>query len=108
MRVAVTGISSVRALAVALASLALLATGCGNRSELDTSKLERQMQVKLAKRTGIAITSVHCPDGVKAKKGDRFTCTATTARNERVTLQVTQDDGEGAVTWRIARPKAGS
>jgi hypothetical protein len=42
---------------------------------------------------------------VKAKQGDRFTCIATTARNERVTLEVTQDDGKGAVTWRIARPR---
>ena len=41
-----------------------------------------------------------------ADKARPRTCTATTARNERVTLQVTQDDGKGAVTWRIARPRA--
>ena len=94
-----------RALAAVVAALALAATGCGAKAELDTSKLEDQMKEQLSKRTAIAITSVKCPDAVKAKQGDRFTCIATTARNERVTLEVTQDDGKGAVTWRIARPR---
>jgi hypothetical protein len=88
--------------AVVCSGLALLPAGCGD-SKLDTSGLEAQMQQSLAKRTGIAIKSVKCPDDVVAKKGDTFTCTATTARNERVVLNVTQDDGKGSVTWRIAK-----
>jgi hypothetical protein len=96
-----------RSLAVALGCLALsaalLATACG-KSQLDTSKLEDQIQTELAKRSGIEIQTVDCPDGVEARKGDKFTCSATTARNERVVIEVTQDDSKGAVTWRVRRP----
>ena len=93
-----------RAAAVVLACLALsaalLATACG-KSQLDTSKLEDQIQTELAKRSGITIDKVDCPGDVEARKGDKFTCAATTARNERVVVQVTQDDSKGAVTWRV-------
>jgi hypothetical protein len=98
-----------RATLIALGCLAaLFSTACGNRSVLDTSKLESEIQRGLAQRTGIAIRKVVCPASVKAKKGDRFTCTAATARDDqRVAVQVTQDDGKGAVTWRVAPPKPG-
>lgn len=96
----------IRAAAAALACLAVFAglftTACG-KSKLDTSKLEDQIQTELGKRTGIAIKKVDCPGSVEARKGGRFTCTATTARNERVVVQVTQDDSKGAVTWRVSR-----
>ena len=88
----------------ALACLALFAGACGSKSQLDTSKLEGEIQKGLAQRTGIAIKTVDCPSGVEPKKGDRFTCTATTARNERVVVRVTQDDSKGAVTWKLDRP----
>jgi Domain of unknown function (DUF4333) len=88
--------------------VALFSTACGNRSVLDTSKLEREIQSGLSQRTGIPIGKVDCPANVKPKKGDRFTCTATAARGgQQVVLQVTQTDSEGAVTWRVARPSTG-
>ena len=91
----------IRAAVALLVCLAgLFATGCG-KSHLDTSKLEGQIQTELAKRTGVGIEKVDCPGSVEARKGDRFTCTATTARKERVVVQVTQDNSEGAVTWRV-------
>src|SRR5437899_1450496 len=98
-----------RATLIALGCLAaLFSTACGNRSVLDTSKLESEIQRGLAQRTGIAIRKVVCPANVKPKRGDRFTCTAATARDDqRVAVQVTQDDGKGAVTWRVAPPKPG-
>ena len=98
-----------RAAVASLACLAaLLSTACGNKSVLDTSKLETEIQSGLAQRSGIAIRKVDCPANVKPKKGDRFTCTATAARDgQTVVVQVTQDDGKGAVTWRVARPQSG-
>jgi hypothetical protein len=88
--------------AVAFSALALLPAACGS-SKLDTSALESQMKQSLAKRTGITIESVACPDDVKAKRGDTFRCTATTSRQEHVVLNVIQEDGEGAVTWKVAK-----
>jgi Domain of unknown function (DUF4333) len=83
-------------------SLVMLA-GCGDRT-LDTSRLETQIGKTLSDRTGFRITTVDCPNDVKAKKGGRFTCTVTTSRNERVAVNVVQDDDQGGVTWKLAGP----
>jgi hypothetical protein len=84
-------------------SLSLLPVACGGDSNLDTGALETQMKETLGDRTGIPIESVTCPDDVKPKKGDSFRCTATTERGERVLMNVTQEDDEGAVKWRVVR-----
>jgi hypothetical protein len=87
---------------VLLLSLVLL-TGCGDRT-LDTSRLETQIGKTLADRTGFRITTVNCPNDVRAKKGGRFECTVTTTRNEHVRVSVVQDDDQGGVTWKLAGP----
>jgi uncharacterized protein DUF4333 len=88
--------------------LSLLPVACGGDSNLDTGALESQMKDTLGDRTGIPIQSVTCPDDVKPEKGSSFRCTATTERGERVLLNVTQEDGEGAVEWRVVRgPRQG-
>jgi len=40
---------------------------------------------------------------VKAKKGATFRCAVTTAKGERATVEVTQEDDNGRVRWRLAR-----
>jgi hypothetical protein len=87
-------------------ALALLGGACG-KSKLDTSRLESQMKETLSDRTGIGIKSVDCPGDVEAKRGDNFSCTATTSRGERVVLNVTQNNSEGDVTWKVARGPIG-
>jgi Domain of unknown function (DUF4333) len=86
--------------------LALLAAGCG-QSKLNTSKLQAQIKKTLSDRTSIPIKSVSCPSDVKAKKGAGFRCTVTTQQNERVPVNVTQDDAKGGVTWKLAGPLTG-
>ena len=93
---------AVAGLGAACLSIVLLA-GCGERT-LDTSRLETQIGKTLSQRTGFPITTVDCPNDVKAKKGERFTCTVTSSRNERVRVNVTQDDDQGGVTWKLAGP----
>jgi hypothetical protein len=87
-------------------ALALVPAACG-KAKLDTSKLESQIQKTLTDRTGIAIASVDCPGEVEAKRGRTFRCTATTTRDERVVVNVTQNDGKGDVTWKVARGPLG-
>jgi hypothetical protein len=87
-------------------ALALVGAACG-KAKLDTSRLEAQIKKTLTDRTRIAISSVSCPGDVEAKRGDTFRCTATTTRGERVILNVTQNDGKGAVTWKVARGPIG-
>jgi hypothetical protein len=87
-------------------ALVLLTAGCG-QSKLNTDKLESQIKKTLSDRTGLPIKSVDCPGDVKAKKGAGFRCTVTTQRNERVPVNVTQDDAKGGVTWKLAGPLTG-
>jgi hypothetical protein len=87
-------------------AVALAGTACG-KAKLDTSRLETQIKKTLTDRTRIAISSVDCPGEVEAKRGHSFRCTATTTRGERVILNVTQNDGKGAVTWKVARGPIG-
>jgi hypothetical protein len=101
----VVAVRTSAALAAALA-LVLLTAGCG-QSTLNTSKLETQIKKTLSDRTGFAIRSVSCPRDVEAKKGAGFRCTVTTERNERVPVNVTQDDAKGGVTWKLAGPLPG-
>jgi len=84
-------------------ALSVLLAGCGDRT-LDTSRLETQIGKTLGNRTGFRITTVDCPNNVKAEKGKRFSCTVTTSRNERVAVNVVQDDDQGGVTWKLAGP----
>ena len=92
-------------LAVAFASLLLVALGCGEE-KLDTSQLESQIEKTIAGRTGFAIDSVRCPDDIKAEKGATFRCTITTTRGDRAVANVTQTDDKGGVTWKLAGPLA--
>ncbi len=99
-----TGISVGPLVAVGLSAvLSLLPIACGGDSKLDTAGLETQMKETLSDRTGIAIESVDCPDEVESKRGASFRCTARTEKGERVVLNVTQDDDDGAVTWKVVR-----
>jgi hypothetical protein len=95
--------STVAGLALACLSLVLLTAGCGGAT-LDTSRLEDQIKKTLSDRTGFPIKSVSCPSEVKAEKGARFACTVTTDRNERVQVNVIQNDDKGGVTWKLAGP----
>ena len=60
------------ALALAAVALTATATGCGDR--VDRKDLEAKIAAFVKRQTGARIT-VHCPDGVKAKKGTRVRCT---------------------------------
>jgi hypothetical protein len=61
-----------RAAPPALAALAAVALGaCGNR--VDRKDLESKIADFVQRQTGTKI-DVHCPDGVKARKGTRVRC----------------------------------
>jgi hypothetical protein len=80
--------------------LAALAVACG--PTLDASGLEEQLSAELHDRFPDSTWQVSCPDGVEPEAGSTFTCTATDDGGDSIELEITQDDGEGRVTWRIA------
>lgn len=68
---------------VSLLVAALVVGGCGDsdsngtsqRSTVDASELEREIEQNLSSKT-IEVKSVSCPDDVKSETGAKFTCSA--------------------------------
>jgi len=93
---------------VVLAVAGLLA-GCGKT--LDGASIEGQIADGIGNQAGGTWT-VSCPDSVDAKLGGTFTCEAKSEDGQTVTVDVTQDDDQGNVTWSVgggtdASPAAG-
>lgn len=83
--------------AAVLLCVAIVATGCSKT--LDTAELEGQLGTQLDTQLQTTGVTVACPDGIKAKTGGVFDCTATLPTGATVTVRVTQTDRDGNVTW---------
>ena len=79
---------------------ALVLTGCGDK-KLDTDKLEGKIKDGIEKQTGVKVRKVDCPDDVKVKKGDTFTCKAITVTGQVANVKVTQQDDKGNVRYQV-------
>lgn len=90
--------STVRWIAVLL--LTFGAVACSRT--IDKASLESSIKTQLEAKTGISGVTVTCPDNIKAQQGGTFTCTAA-AQGQTVTLQITQTDDQGHVTFKIAK-----
>ena len=69
---------------------------------IDSSSWESSIKSQLESNGSVTGVSVSCPDSIKVQAGGTFTCTAT-AQGQTVTLQVTQTDDQGHVTFKLAR-----
>lgn len=83
---------------VAVASLALAATGCTDR--IDVPGLEARLAQDLRSEYDMAFT-VACPDDVEVGKGKNFRCTAEAADGTTLVLDMTQIDDEASITYEI-------
>ena len=81
-----------------LSSLVFAAVACSKT--IDSTSLESSIKSQLATK-GVPDATVTCPDDIKAEKGGTFTCTAA-AQGQTVTLDITQTDDEGHVTFKVA------
>ena len=84
---------------VAAWCLAVLTAACG--PTLDEGGLESQIAEQLESRFSGSSWTVACPGDVEPKAGDTFVCAATSDGDESFDIEVTQEDPEGSVTWRI-------
>jgi Domain of unknown function (DUF4333) len=89
-----------RLLVVVPALAAFAVAGCGDK-KLDTGKLEGRIKDGIEQQSGVKIKSVDCPGDVKVKRGDVFTCRATTTSGQPVPVRVTQRDDEGNVNYQV-------
>jgi hypothetical protein len=87
--------------AAAVVVAAALFIGCNSTQVLNNENLQVSIAQWLESNYGETAT-VTCPDNRPIKLGDVFNCTATTDSGISVTLQVTQTDDTGHVTFRIA------
>jgi hypothetical protein len=77
----------------------LAAVGCSKT--LDTTELEGSLKDQLETQLDVTGLSVDCPDDIEAKAGDSFRCTATGTDGTQATIEVTQTDDQGNLTWEI-------
>ena len=81
-----------RGLAAALAAGALVAAGCGEKT-LDTGDAEQKISDSIFDQRKVRV-DVSCPDDMKAKKGQTYTCEAkANGQDVKVKLEMLDDDG---------------
>ena len=79
---------------------------CGS-SELDTQKLDEEIQEGLTRqRPQLEGVRVTCPDRVKKQAGATFECPFT-SRNGGGAVRVTQQDKQGNVRWQLREEDRG-
>jgi hypothetical protein len=88
-----------RSVVVVLASLALVGA-CSRTKTLDANGLEEMLGTKIEQQLGAHGITVACPDDEPAQAGAIFQCTATSAEGKTITIEVTQTDDHGNVTWK--------
>ncbi len=79
---------------IAAVLLALAAVGC--KTKIDANKAQDLIKKMLAEK-GIQVTPA-CPDGLEAKSGAKFQCTAIDQTGEQMTIDVTILDDKGTVS----------
>jgi hypothetical protein len=91
-----------RSVVVLLASLVLVG-GCTRTKTLDAHGLEEKLGPQVERLLGAQGIAVACPDDEPAQAGAIFQCTATSADGRTITVEVTQTDDHGNVTWKATK-----
>jgi hypothetical protein len=91
-----------RSVVVVLASLALVGA-CSRTKTLDANGLEETLGTQVGQQLGAHGITVACPDGEPAQAGAIFQCTATSSEGKTITIEVTQTDDHGNVTWKATK-----
>ena len=74
---------------------------CSRTKTLDTQGLQGLLATKIEQQLGVSGATVACPDDVNVEAGGTFECTATSAGGKTMTLEVTQTDDRGNVTFKV-------
>ncbi len=90
----------------ALSVLAIATVAC--TKTLDSDGLERELKTDLEDELPATITSVDCPSDIEVEAGHTFTCTADDDGGASLTLEVTQSDDKGNVTWELVDAAPGA
>jgi hypothetical protein len=91
-----------RSVVVLLASLVLVG-GCTRTKTLDAQQLDQKIASDMKDNLDMHGVTVSCPDDVPAEAGRTFGCNATSADGRTITIEVTQTDDHGNVTWKATK-----
>jgi Domain of unknown function (DUF4333) len=92
----------VRGARVLLVAFVLLAGACSRTKTLDGTQLEQRIAADMQTNLHLEGVTVSCPDDIEVATGGTFTCTATDADGTTMTIQGTQTDDQGNVTYKVA------
>ena len=92
--------------AATLVAVILVAVGC--TKSLDTSSLESALKSQVESEFNASGLTISCPDNIKVEAGGTFECTASGPSGQTFTIEVTQTDDKGNVTWKPSGVVAGS
>jgi hypothetical protein len=84
---------------LAVSTLAVVGTSCSRT--LDTTGLQTTLTQQLEAQLGAKHLSVSCPSGLKVHAGGTFQCTVSVPSSATLTVDVTQTDDKGNVTYKI-------
>ena len=81
-------------------AILLTAVAC-NKQVLDTAHLQATLQQQLEAQLGARGITVTCPSDVKVMAGATFKCDVAVPSSGTLTIDVTQTDDKGDVTYQI-------
>jgi hypothetical protein len=82
-----------------------LASGCSNR--LDTSTVEATLKADIERQgRRLSLNAVRCPSDVTRQAGAYFRCVGELNPEGTFTINVTQQDTQGIITWEVPNSKA--
>lgn len=89
---------------IALGLGALALGGCGNR--LDTAAIEASLKADIERQgRRLALRQVRCPRDVPRQAGAYFRCVGELEPDGTFTINVTQQDTQGTITWEVPNSK---
>jgi hypothetical protein len=86
-----------------LVAILLLAGACSRTKTLNRTELEQQIATDMQTNLQLEGVTVSCPDDIEVATGGTFTCTATSPDGTTMTIEGTQTDDQGHVTYKVAR-----
>jgi hypothetical protein len=84
-----------------IAILGVAATLAGCERMLDIDRAEAAIKSGLTEQLEMPFASVTCPESRAMKAGDVFECKAVSETGGDLTVQVTQNDDTGAISWKL-------
>ena len=82
-------------------AILFLASACSRTKTLDGAQLEQRIASDMQTRLQLQGVTVSCPDDIEVATGGTFTCTATSPDGTTMTIQGTQKDDQGNVSYKV-------